>query len=167
MENFLRLLNTAIGNAVDSPRVQELFVDQNIVEKLTVDKENDDDSVYVERKMLGYSLLFVEQGFVKNARHHKEASTVLILTGCHFNSEGYENYRQYQGELPMSVVFTDSRQDALNKLGNSDWQYLKDGKVKRERWEYAETEKQLNLTYSSDQTSIKVVYFGIREFFTK
>jgi hypothetical protein len=164
MEIFLELVMTAIGKAIDSPEVQALFADQDINEQLSVD--DDDYETYVERPMLGYSFNIIEQEFIKNPLYNEPQNKTLVLRGCHFNSEGYENYAQYKGELPYGINFEDSREVVISKLGDSVWQYEKDGKVKRERWEFAETNKQFNVTYSNDQSSVKVIYFGIREFFT-
>lgn len=164
MKQFLTLLTAAIGKSVDSPEVQRLFADQDITEELIVD--DNDYETYVERPMLGYSLNIIEQEFIKNPLYNEPQNKTLVVRGCHFNSEGYEDYAQCRGELPFGINFEDSREVVLNKLGNSVWQYEIDGKVKRERWEFAETDKQFNVTYSNDQSSVKVVYFGIREFFT-
>jgi hypothetical protein len=165
MENFLTLLTAAIGKSVDSPEVQALFADQDITEKLIVD--DDDYETYVERPLLGYSFNIIEQESIKNPKYNQQQpNKTLVLRACHFYSEGYENYRQYRGELPNNLSFADSREIALQKLGDSDWQYEKNNRIKRERWEFEEAGHQLNLTYSDDEQTIKIISFGIREFFT-
>lgn len=164
MENFLILLTAAIGKDINSPEVAALFADQDILETINIDE--DDYETFVTRPMLGYSLIIVNQPFIKNPKYKEKPSGILVLTGCHFYSEGYEDFAQFKGELPFGITFEDSRELVISKLSDSVWQYEIDGRVKRERWEFAETDKQFNVTYSNDQTSVKVVYFGIREFFT-
>lgn len=164
MEEFLILLTAAIGKSIDSPEVQALFADQDITEKLSIDE--DDYETYIERPMLGYSFNIISQPYVKNPKFQSGSKKVLILRGCHFYSEGKADYRQYQGDLPASLDFDDSRSDVLEKLGNSDWQYQTGGQIRRERWEFAETDRQLNIEYNKDKEKIRIIYFGIREFFT-
>lgn len=165
MEQFLTLLLAAIGKTVESLEVQALFADQDITEELSVD--DDDYETYVERPLLGYSFNITEQESIKNPRYNGQPNKILVLSGCHFNAEGHENYRQYRGMLPNQIDFEDSRDEIMVKLGDSVWKYEENGMVRSERWEYAETDRQLNIDYSKDKQRIKTVYFGIREFFTK
>jgi hypothetical protein len=164
MAGFLTLLLPAIGKPIDSPEVLAFFRAQDISGQLSV--EDDDYETYVERPGEGYSLNVIQQSHVKNPRYRRSERGVLILRGCHFYSEGHEDYHQYQDELPGGIAFTDSRATALRKLGPSAWRYEKDGKIRRERWEDGEADRQLNLTYTAEEQSMLVVYFGIREFFT-
>jgi hypothetical protein len=164
MKKFLTLLTAAIGKAVESPEVKALFANQKIAEQLSVG--NDNYETYIERPLLGYSFNIIEREFIENQLYSESRNKTLILRGCHFHSEGHENYSEYKGLPPYGINFEDSRETAIKKLGDSAWQYKKDRMVRRERWELAETDRQLNLTYSNDQSSIKVIYFGIREFFT-
>jgi hypothetical protein len=164
MEQFLTLVLAAVGKTLGDPAVKALLDDQQIRERPALPE--DDNSTYVERRERGYSLIWVEQPHVKNPAYRRPGRDVLVLVGCHFYDEGYQGYNQYGGELPNGLAFGDAREAALRKLGGSAWRYEKDGKVRRERWEFADTDRQLNLTYSPDERSIRLVYFGIREFFT-
>jgi hypothetical protein len=100
---------------------------------------------------LGYSFNITEQESIKNPRYNEPQNKTLILSGCHFNAEGYENCRQYRGELPSKIDFEDPCDEIISKLGDSVWQYVENGKVRTERWEYAETDRQLNIDYWKDK----------------
>ncbi len=165
MENFLELLISAIGKNIDSDEVIDLFNDQDIDERISIDE--DDYETYVTRPLLGYSFNIISQPYVKNPAFKKGSRNSLVLRGCHFYSrEAEEGYRQYVGELPNKLNFIDSQNEVLQKLGKAVWQYDNDGKILRERWEFAGADRQLNITYSEDESSIEIIYYGIREFFT-
>ncbi|MFO0969744.1 MAG: hypothetical protein U0793_29655 [Gemmataceae bacterium] len=120
---------------------------------------------YLPEPTKGFSVIFTNQPHLGNPKYKQGKKGVLILTGCHFYSEGYQKYKQFAGPLPCGLEFKHTRKDVLKKMGESSWQSVENDLVESERWENGD--RQLNVEYVEKETGIAIVYFGIREFFAK
>jgi hypothetical protein len=164
MADFVSTLKELLGKAVSDPGIEPFFQAFNITERPELPRG--DMCTYVGDSSRGFSLILTDQPFVGNPRFKdKKKKGILLLTGCHFYSQGYEGYQAFAGPLPCGLAFQDTRKEVLEKLGPSSWQAEHAGTVLRERWEHGDL--QLNVTYFTNTGSIATIYFGIREFFAK
>lgn len=168
MPDFTNSLMTVLGLPFNDQRVQDFIGTQKISEQLVVeDGEND---AYIGRDDKGFSLLFEESKFIDNPRYNKDSSNHLILAHCFFHSkkyaEKYSGYGEFLEELPFKLLFSDSRDVIHKKLGIPKWKREKNNKIKGERWEFEDTDRQLHITYDESE-KILSFSFGIREFFTQ
>lgn len=168
MPDFTNSLITVLGLPFSDQLVKKFITAQKISEKLVVeDGEND---AYIGRDDKGFSLLFEESKFIDNSRYSSNSSNPLILAHCFFHSKNhaskYGGYGEFLEELPFELLFSDSRDVIHKKLGAPQWKREKNNKIKGERWEFKDTDRQLHITYDEFE-KILSLSFGVREFFTK
>ena len=163
MNDFVKRLRDLMGTPSTDPAVEE-FLNQFGI-KARPKLEKGDYRAYLPEPSKGFSVIFTNGPHLGNPKFKKIKKGVLILTGCHFYSEGWQKYKQFAGALPCELDFKDTRKKVVKKLGDASWQSVEGDIVERERWENGD--RQLNVTYLEKEAGIAIVYFGIREFFAK
>jgi len=115
---------------------------------------------YIERPKDGYCLIFTDEAYFLGKPNHQIGAGELFYAGIFFHSEGKDGYSQYQGSLPFGLLFSDTRADVINKLGEQSWQRLArdDDRVISDRWDALESVSfRLHVTYDKDSGKISVV----------
>lgn len=168
MTDFTNSLMPVIGFAINNQQVQNFIKSQGISEQLVVEEGEND--AYIGRDDKGFSLLFQEANFIDNSRYNKNTDNLLTLAHCFFYSKNYalknDGYGEFIEDLPFNLLFSDSRDNIIKKLGASKWTRTRSNKVKGERWEFDDLDRQLNITYDEFEKILNIS-FGIREFFTE
>jgi hypothetical protein len=70
----------------------------------------------LEYRLLGVEVTFQEAGWVNRSLCTSDPRT-LRVAAFHLHRQGHESYSQYAGGLPAGLVFNDSREAVLRKLG--------------------------------------------------
>jgi hypothetical protein len=161
IDNFTETVDKLLGKPVDSPEVKVFLVNLDATENLEIDP--DDGTAYISREELGFSLLFKEAGWIKNPSYASLPKNTLVFVSCFYYAEGHEGYRQFSGELPRGLSFSDSRDDVHKKLGPPSWQRERNGRVISEKWVFGD--RSLHVTYSRNTGKIAVIVFGIPQEF--
>ena len=121
----------------------------------------DEYSIYVPRKDLGFCLQFQDAEMVKHPSAEGKAPRTPIFTGCFFYPGGIEEYETFTGDLPAGITWTDTSTSLLNKLGapkNEIMNKVK-GTLKAHRW--VSGALLLTASYRNGGTSLHHVYIGI------
>lgn len=120
-----------------------------------------EDSAYVTRKDLGFSLLFKDRSLVRNDAFAGLSPGVPVLTTCFFYADGHEGYKGFAQGLPRGLSFSLGRAEIHKLLGAPTRQQVgtKSGRVMNERWDWGD--RMLHITYAKEQDRMNVVAFGI------
>jgi hypothetical protein len=151
-QQFIALFGTRAGD----PKLEAFLTGLAVKERPKLAKGEFD--AHVEAKREGFSLLFEDEAYFKGEEKPLGKSP-LLLVGAFFYSEGHEDLAQFKGQLPEDLVFSDSREDAVRKLGPSEWKKEKGGTVRRERWVLSNYK--VIADYGPAAASITVVYCGL------
>lgn len=115
-------------------------------------------NAYLEMREEGLALLFQDEAYREGSKK-PIGSGPLVLAGAFFYAESHEGYRRFEGELPEGLTFSDARAVVHTKLGEPEWQRLKNGVVRRERW--IRPEHRILVDYAQNAGSLLLVYCGI------
>jgi hypothetical protein len=100
MKDFVKRLRDLMGTPSTDPAVEEFLEQFGIKARPKLAKG--DYRAYLSERTRGLSLIFTDQPHLGNPKYKKGKKGALILTGCHFYSEGYQKYTQFAGPLPWS-----------------------------------------------------------------
>lgn len=121
----------------------------------------DDFSLYLPNKADGFCLLFEDADTVDHKLAKGKARRTPVFTGCFFYPEGIDEYSQFKGPLPEGIVWSDTSESILGKLGKPQNEIMnkKTGKLKAHRWNLGAF--LLTASYRKEGTSLHHVYVGI------
>ncbi|ASK56567.1 hypothetical protein CEQ48_18140 [Vibrio tarriae] len=126
---------------------------------------NDDEyRAYVEYPEFGLCIIFTDESYFAGKASLPIGSGKLFYSGLFFHSEGKDGYSEYKGKLPFGLLFTDTRQDVVNKLGQQSWQRLARDKqrVISDRWDdLPDVPYRLHITYNKDTGRISIISVNI------
>ncbi|MBO0862694.1 MAG: hypothetical protein J2P21_30180 [Chloracidobacterium sp.] len=71
---------------------------------------------YLEYRKHGFCLYFREQDASEKGKEENREDTFTVKA-LMFYADKFENYKAFQGDLPLNINFSDSRTDIRNKLG--------------------------------------------------
>jgi hypothetical protein len=121
----------------------------------------DEYSLYLSRKDLGFCLLFQDAQTVKHPSAQGKAPRTPIFTGCFFYPGGVEEYETFTGALPGAITWTDTSASLVAKLGapkNEIMNKLK-GSLKAHRWHLGAL--LLTANYRNAGAALHHIYVGI------
>lgn len=95
-----------------------------------------------EDEWIGYSF-FRQQGFALSfcdgAFYRDDETTLgdekILTTVLFYNDENYYHHKDYQGNLPGSVCFSDDHAAVVARLGQPQWKFVQYGRVVCARWD--------------------------------
>ncbi|WP_114812937.1 hypothetical protein [Paraburkholderia kururiensis] len=145
----------AIGRQADSDAVKNLLHKFGIDRRIVISGSETD--TYENVNDAGVSLLFESERYI-SAKHGVELpSDAPVLTAIFLYGAGDDEFSEYNGDLPGGLLFSDGREAAIKKLGNS-------AKFNPDRnsefWEMPGNIR-LFVRYSDDRKSIERIQFGI------
>lgn len=145
----------AIGRQADSDVVKDLLRNLGIDRRVVIKRDETD--IYENNTDVGVSLLFESERYV-SAKHGVEFPTdAPVLTAIFLYGPGDDEFSEYNGDLPGGLLFSDSREAAIQKLGNS-------AKFNPDRdsefWELSGNVR-LFVRYADGRKSIERIQFGI------
>lgn len=145
----------SIGKQADSDVVVGLLRALGIERRITI--RRDDTDVYMNNADAGVSLLFESESYVSAKYHVSFPSDAPVLTAIFLYGPGDDEFSVYKGDLPGGLLFSDSREKAISKLGES-------AKFNPDRdsefWELPGNTR-LFVRYAEGRGSIERVQFGI------
>lgn len=145
----------AIGKQADSDAIKHLLLNFGIDRRVTIKRDETD--VYESITDSGVSLLFESERYV-SVKHKVEFPTdAPILTAIFLYGTGDDDFREYKGDLPGGLTFSDSRETALQKLGSSA-KYNPDRNS--EFWDFPGNIR-FFVRYADGEKSIERIQFGI------
>jgi hypothetical protein len=156
-ENFTREIKKLLGNTVKTPAVNALLKNLGVTENLKINP--DSGGVHVEKPELGFSLWLQDPPSILNPAYSSLPKGTPVLADCFFYSEGQDGYKQFAGELPGGILFTDGRPEVVAKLGEPIWKREKNGRLIAEKWVI--DGQTIHITYKKDQPGVKVLNLGI------
>jgi len=116
--------------------------------------------VYIERPRDGYCLVFSDEAEFLGKRDQPIGAGELYFSTVFFYSEGKDDYSEYESDLPFGLMFQDTRDNVIRKLGVPSWQRLaQDGeRVISDRWdELPDVPYRLHVTYYKDTGKISII----------
>ncbi|MGV2293323.1 hypothetical protein AAHK20_31765 [Trinickia sp. YCB016] len=106
-----------IGQQADSEAAKSLLLSLGIERRIII--KCDDTDTYMNNEDAGVSLLFESERYVSSKYGVDLPSDAPVLTAIFLYGHGDDQFSEYQGELPGGLRFSDSRDEATQKLGNS------------------------------------------------
>jgi len=100
--------------------------------------EEDELTVYLENKALGFCLVFDDSSTVKHeSAAGKTPGTPLFVTTFLY-AEGVEGYHKFPGELPNGIAWSDSAAAVVAKLGppKREIKNKRDGRLTAHAWPF-------------------------------
>ncbi len=124
----------------------------NISPKL---KKNETDT-YTQIQKNGIAFLFEDEAYYKELKYQDIGDGPLLLTAIFLYGSDDDEYSAFTGGLPKGLFFSDGREEACNKLGQSaDW----DEDILSEYWDIQGFRYFVN--YSDDLRSIRNIQIGL------
>lgn len=145
----------SIGKQADTDVVISLLRELGVERRIAI--ECDEIDSYVNIAKAGVSLLFESESYMSAKHHVGFPSEAPVLTAIFVYGPGGEAFSAYEGDLPGGLLFSDSREGAISKLGNS-------AKFNPDRHSefWALTGRiRFFVRYAKDRESIERVQFGI------
>ncbi|WED25504.1 hypothetical protein L3V77_10540 [Vibrio sp. DW001] len=130
----------------------------------TLTLEEDDYDAYLEVQDKGLALLFTDEAKFLGLRNEPIGIGNLFFSNIFFYSEGKDGYTEYKDKLPFGLLFTDTRQDVINKLGQQSWERLARDKLRviSDRWdELPDVPYRLHVTYDKNTGRISIISVSI------
>jgi hypothetical protein len=107
----------AVGKQGDSDAVKNLLDSLGMERRVTIKQGVTD--VYLNNMEAGVSLLFESERYLSSEYKVNFPSDAPVLTAIFLYGSSNEEFSEYQGELPMGLMFSDSRDVTVQKLGPS------------------------------------------------
>jgi hypothetical protein len=146
---------SSIGKQADADIVMGLLRTLGIDRRITMTR--DDTDVYLNNADAGVSLLFESESYVSAKHKIGFPSDAPVLTAIFLYGPGDDGFSAYTGNLPGGLLFSDSREKAILKLGNS-------AKFNPDRdsefWDFPRNVR-FFVRYAERRQSIERVQFGI------
>ncbi len=146
---------SSIGKQADAGVVMGLLRDLGVERRIIIKRDETD--VYVNNADAGVSLLFESESYLSAKHKISFSSDAPVLTAIFLYGPGDDEFSAYTGDLPSGLLFSDSREEAILKLGNST-KFNPDRDS--EFWDFPGNVR-FFVGYAEGRQSIEIVQFGI------
>ena len=150
-------MKNLLGNTVKAPALAALLENLGVTETPTINP--DSGGIHVEKKDLGFSLWLQDPPTILNRAYSSLPKGTPVLADCFYYSEGQDGYKQFAGELPGGLSFSDGHAQIVARLGEPVWKREKNGRPIAAKWNV--DGQSIHITYKKDQPGIKTLAFGI------
>jgi hypothetical protein len=111
---FIQLL----GTPADAPELKQLLATFGVTRSPKLDKGDFDANIEISRS--GIEFIFTDEAFFRDQDDIAIGVSPLLLTNVSMSSDAAPGFSTYQGPLPYSLAFSDTRDAARAKLGPPD-----------------------------------------------
>jgi hypothetical protein len=118
-------------------------------------------SVYLSKKELGFSLLFDDADILPPQWARGREPGTPIFTGCFLYSEGLEGFKKFNGRLPYGIAWTDTPSTLQEKFKEKAKPFLNKKTGALEAHILVFGKNRFTVDYKNDLSSVSQIYIGL------
>lgn len=142
-------LLSILGQPISNNNVIREFESIGVNALHNVHLGSDSYRAYLEKQNDGISFVFTDEAQYLNKENQAIGKGPLYFTGVFLYAEGKDGYSQFNGVIPKGIVFSDTREKLVEKLGPPSWGRKRaDESIAAERWDFQEY--RIHITYSKE-----------------
>ena len=151
-------LSKILGRSVTDQEAKNYFSSLGINLDKQLSLPEGEYRAYIECPSEGISFVFTDEAMFLGLAQKPLGSGPLYFSGMFFYSQGHDGYSQFNSQLPLNVVFSDTPALLQGKLGEHEWERKNEkGQLIARRWSFPDG-KRLHITFTAQQTVLIVSY---------